>query len=234
MKLVELLRQLQAVDSALDADREHLRRVESELADRSELAAAARARAERAEAHHALEADQRDLELEIETLRTHLETIDKKLYGGRVGDARELTNLTRDAQQVRAQIGTREDRLLELLEAAEQAAAALAQADERLADVRARRRTREAELSAERDRLLGAIRAGEAQQAALRGQADPAALRTYDNLRRTRGGLAVADVRQRTCQGCRVGLPMGVEQRARQGDALVLCQSCGRILSAAP
>ena len=232
MKTVELLRQLQGVDSALDADREHLRRVEAELADRAELAAAAREQSTRAAALHALEADQRDLELEIDTLRTQLETIDKKLYGGRVGDARELTNLTRDAQQVRAQIGTREDRLLGLFEASEQAASELARADAELRDVRDRRRVREAELSGERDRLLGAVSAGEARQEALRASADATSLRTYDTLRRTRGGLAVADLRQRTCQGCRVGLPLGLEQRVRQGDALVLCQSCGRILAA--
>ena len=232
MKTVELLRQLQGVDSALDADREHLRRVEAELADRAELAAAAREQSARAAALHALEADQRDLELEIDTLRTQLETIDKKLYGGRVGDARELTNLTRDAQQVRAQIGTREDRLLGLFEASEQAASELARADAELRDVRDRRRVREAELSGERDRLLGAISAGEARQEALRASADATSLRTYDTLRRTRVGLAVADLRQRTCQGCRVGLPLGIEQRVRQGDALVLCQSCGRILAA--
>ena len=233
MKTVELLRELQAVDSALEADRERLTRVEAELADRAELVAATRARAERADTLHALEADQRDLELEIDTLRTQLEGIDKKLYGGRIGDAKELTNLTRDASQVRAQIGTREDRLLQLFEASEQATAALAEADARLAEVEARRRIRRDELSGERERLLAAIQAGETRQAALRAGADPAALRTYDNLRRTRGGLAVAELRQRTCQGCRVSVPIGVEQRARQGEALVFCQSCGRILSAA-
>ena len=232
MKTVELLHQLQAADSALDADRERLKRVEADLADRAELAAAARDQSERAGALHALEADQRDLELEIDTLRTQLDAVDKKLYGGRVGDARELTNLTKDAQQVRAQIGTREDRLLGLFEASEQAASELARADAHLADTRHRRRAREAELAGERDRLLGAISAGEARQAALRAEADPTALRTYDTLRRTKGGVAVADLRQRTCQGCRVGLPMGVEQRVRQGDTLVLCQSCGRILAA--
>ena len=54
----------------------------------------------------------------------------------------------------------------------------------------------------------------------------------YDGLRRTRGGLAVAEVAQRTCQGCRISLPVNEEIRARTSPDLVFCQSCGRILHA--
>jgi len=72
----------------------------------------------------------------------------------------------------------------------------------------------------------------ETTQASVRPQVAPATLRTYDHLRRTRGGLAVAEVRQRTCQGCRISLTISEEQRARHGDTLVICQSCGRILYA--
>ena len=229
---IELLRRLQEADSRLDTDRERFARVEAELADRSELEAARRRRAERAEALQRVEAEQRDLELEIETHRQHLDAVEKKLYGGRVGDPKELTNLTRDAAQIRGLIGPREDRLLQLFEAADVATADLAGADAELRDVEASRRAREAALVGERDELVGAIGTDESTRARLREQVDAGALRTYDNLRRTRGGLAVAELRQRTCQGCRVSLPASVEQRVRHGDALVTCQSCGRILYA--
>ena len=234
MKTVELLHELQTADSALDADRESLRRVEAELADRTELEAARSVRDERVAALRKVEAEQRDRELEVETLRAQLEAAEKKLYGGRVGDARELQNLNRDAGQIRGQIGSREDGLLELFEQADRAGDALTEAEARLRSLATARRDREATLSGERDRLVGAIGTGEARSASLREQLDASALRTYDNLRRSRGGLAVAELRQRTCQGCRVGLPAGVEQRVRHGDALVTCQSCGRILYATP
>ncbi len=233
MKTVELLRQLQAVDSALDANRERLGRVEAELADRSEVLAARRARAEREAALKPIEADQRDLELEIDTLRGQLDEIEKKLYGGRIGDAKELNNLNREANQFKALISTREDRLLELLVAAEQAASDLAAAEDRLRQIEAARRALEAGLTEERGQLRTAIEGGQVEQSSLREGIDAAALRTYDNLRRSRGGLAVAEIRQRTCQGCRISLPASEEQRARHGSALVLCQSCGRILYAA-
>jgi uncharacterized protein len=233
VKTIELLRELQAVDTSLDADRVSLNQVETELVDRSQFYAARRERDERAQALRKVEANQRDLELEIETQRKQLDDVEKKLYGGRVGDAKELTNLSREATQIRGLISTREDRLLEFFEAAEQASAALAAAEARLRQIASDRKAREIALAADRDRLLGAIGTGESRRESLRGQADAASLRTYDNLRRTRGGQAVAEIRQRTCQGCRVSLPASVEQQARHGDTLVPCQSCGRILYAA-
>lgn len=232
MKTIELLRQLQAVDSRLDADRARLADVVAALADRSAVEDARRERGERATTLHQLEAEQRDLELEIETYRAQLEAIEKKLYGGRVGDAKELTNLNREAGQVRGLIGPREDRLLRLFEAADEASAALTAAEARLGEVEAARRADEATLGAERDTLSESIGTDEISQTGLREQAPPAAQRTYDHLRRTRGGLAVAEVRQRTCQGCRISLTASEEQRARHGDTLVICQSCGRILYA--
>lgn len=232
MKTVDLLHELQTADSALDADRDSLQRTEVELADRTELEAARAVRDERAAALRKVEADQRDRELEVETLRAQLDAAEKKLYGGRVADARELQNLHLDAGQIRAQIGTREDGLLEVFDAADQAGAALTEAEARLRQLAVARRDREAVLTGERDRLVGAIGTGETRASSLRGQLDASTLRTYDNLRKSRGGLAVAELRQRTCQGCRVGLPVGVEQRVRHGDALITCQSCGRILYA--
>lgn len=232
MNLVEGLRRLQATDSALDAHRERLARVQAELADRSELRAARQASAERTEARKRAEANQRDLDLEVQTLRGHLDAVEKKLYGGRIGDARELSNLTKEADHLRARIGSREDRLLELFEATDRSTSEQAQAETHLRDVERSRRSGEAALAAERDRLVADIQTEEAARASLREQTDPAALRTYDHLRRTRGGVAVAEVRQRTCQGCRVSLRASEEQRARQGTSLVICESCGRILYA--
>jgi uncharacterized protein len=76
------------------------------------------------------------------------------------------------------------------------------------------------------------IAAHERERAALVADVDPASLRTYESLLRTRARQAVAIVAQRTCQACRVSLPVNLEQRARSSEDLVLCQSCGRILYA--
>jgi predicted nucleic acid-binding Zn-ribbon protein len=61
-------------------------------------------------------------------------------------------------------------------------------------------------------------------------QIDPATLRNYEMIRRTRGGLAVVPIEQRACKGCRISLSSAEVQRARSSPEPITCQSCGRIL----
>jgi hypothetical protein len=230
MTTPDLLRQLQAADSAIDAARARLATVHATLTDRSEYEAARSDHVTRTEARRTAEAEQRDLELEVATLRQHLADIEQKLYSGTVRDARELQNLSKESTQVKGQISTGEDRLLAVLGSAEEAAGAHTVAEQHLRAVVAERRQTEASLLEERKELVQTIEAQQAERDRLRALIDDAALKNYDSLRRRLGGLAVAEVTQRTCQGCRVSLIAAVEQRLRQGNAVVHCQSCGRIL----
>lgn len=233
MSVVEQLRQLQALDSQIDAARERIATVEATLADRSEYEASRRQYDELSAALRAVETSQRDLELQLGKARAQQAEVEGKLYSGKVGSPRELDDLQRKANELRRQIEAFEEGLLALMEQAEQAGADARAAEAHLREVVARRRALEAELLAERKRLVADVRAWQAEREQVRAGIEPSALRTYDRLRSTREGLAVAEVRQQTCQGCRVTLTGAQEHRVRHGDTLVTCQSCGRILYAA-
>jgi hypothetical protein len=230
MSTPDLLRQLQAADSAIDAARARLATVHATLTDRSEYEAARSEHASRTEARRHAEAEQRDLELEMATLRQQSSDVEQKLYGGTVRNAHEVQDLNKHSGQIKTQIAAGEDRLLQALGTAEQATQAHQAAEQRLRTIVAERRRMEAALLEERKGLVATVEAQQAERDRLRGAVDPAALKNYDNLRRRLGGVAVAEVKQRTCQGCRVSINASVEQRLRPGDAVVNCQSCGRIL----
>lgn len=232
MRKVQLLAELQRLDTALDRARERVARIDDLLADRSAVATAEQERTAAATVLHARQAELHDLELEVQDLRGKLQALEQKLYGGTVMNPKELAAMTADARQYRNQISPREDRMLELYDLVDAATAALAEADRALEAARVQHAEAQQQLQAERARLSGQSERDEAERRALATEADPRALRTYEGLRRTRGGLAIAVVAQRTCQGCRVSLPANLEQRARSGEELVLCQSCGRILYA--
>jgi predicted nucleic acid-binding Zn-ribbon protein len=234
MSTPDLLRQLQAADSAIDAARTRLATVHATLTDRSEYEAARSEHTSRTEARRRAEAEQRDLELEAATLRQQSSDVEQRLYGGTVRNAHEVQDLNKHSGQLKHQIAAGEDRLLQALDATEQATRAHVEAEQRLRTVVAERRQTEASLLEERKGLVKTIEEQQAERDRLRGQIDAAALKNYDGLRRRLGGLAVAAVTQRTCQGCRVSLIAAVEQRLRQGNEVVHCQSCGRILYLAP
>ena len=232
MRKVETLLQLQRVDSELDRARERLVSVDQQLADRSAVAALeTELRAAEADLQRKVR-EQRDLELEVQDLRDKLTALEKKLYGGTVHNPKELSDMAKEAQQFRGLISSREDRLIGMYDLVEASASEVGGITARLEAARAAHDARQRELIAEREGLLTTIAEDERRQATLRAESDAQALRVYDGLRRTRGGLAVAEVAQRTCQGCRISLPVKEEIRARTSPDLVFCQSCGRILHA--
>lgn len=57
-----------------------------------------------------------------------------------------------------------------------------------------------------------------------------AALRIYERVRRTRGGIAVARADMQYCLACNVMLRPQFSQTLRGADELLTCESCGRIL----
>jgi len=224
------LRQLQELDDQIEAGRARIATIDASLHDRSEYESARRRHQETVQPVRQLEADQKDLDLRAGTARGQIVEVEAKLYGGKVGSSRELDDLQKRGVDLRRQLSSTEERLLAVMEELEEANASVVESEASLKQVVAARRTLETDLMAERKSLTGAVRQQQAARDQLRGEIDAANLRLYDRLRTTRGGVAVAEVKQRTCLGCRVSLTAAYEQRLRHGDALVTCQSCGRIL----
>ena len=230
MTTLDLLRRLQAADDAIESGTARVANIHAALSDRSEYETTRSDYATRTEDRRRTEAEQRHLELELATLRQQLADVETKLYSGTVRDAKELQNLSRESTQIRGLVRSREERVLQAMDDAERAGAAHVESERRLRSIVTERKKTEADLLEERKHLVQTIEQAKAERERLRGEIDAPALKSYDGLRRRLGGQALAGVKQRTCQGCRVGLTAAVEQRLRHGDALVTCQSCGRIL----
>lgn len=227
---LDQLRRLQALDAQIDAEHERITTIEATVRDRSEYELAQRRRQELVQPVRTLQSQQQDIDLQVGTARRQLEEVETRLFSGTVASPRELGDLQRRADDLRRQIRAGEERELAIMEQLEGATAEADQAEETLKRIVADRRVLEADLIAERKSLAASVRTAQAERDTLRSEIDAATLRLYDRLRTTRGGQALAEVRQRTCQGCRVSLTAAYEQRLRHGDQLVTCQSCGRIL----
>ena len=229
---VEVLRDLQEVDTALDQIRARAARIAEAWGNRAPLQSVAKGRDEARGALRAAQTEQQDLDLRIEELRTKIKTANDKMYGGKVKNPRELQDLQAEVEQDQRLISGLEDRALahlDVLEAAQrstrEAEAAYARAEEAWKRDQLAMRDEHGQLKQQGGELT-------ARRSSLTGEADAAALRTYDSLRRSKSGLAVVRISQRSCQGCRVGVPSSEEQRARLSSDLVFCSSCGRILYA--
>lgn len=231
MDLIQALIRLAAVDEEWDEKGRIYQEARERLTNPREL----NERRERQERLVQSAADVRarlaNIELELESLQAHVSQVEKDLYGGEITAPRELENLRRDSEQLRAQMAHLEDQGLELMAlledletqvrngAADLAAfeetweQGTAEARETYSTLRARLQ----QLKIERERLRATVPARE--------------MALYDELRRTKGGRPLAPMRDGVCQICHVTVPRHKITIAEGGqDAVATCEGCGRIL----
>jgi predicted nucleic acid-binding Zn-ribbon protein len=111
----------------------------------------------------------------------------------------------------------------------EEAESARTKAQDHLDKVQADWTAQQADLIGERETLQSELAEIEQAREGLLPGIDAGDLRTYEALRRRKGGLAVALLRDGTCGTCGVGISPSLEWQLRQGK-LVPCSNCERIL----
>ncbi len=230
MRLIALLGQLNDIDLAVDALRaragEAVEALKEPAALREARAAVADADAELARCR----AVQAEREQAQQKTTSRLAQAQSQLYSGRVRVPKELEDAERDVAQLRRQHAQAEDALLEALIAAEAAGESAASRQAELARGSTEWEAALAVLRAEQSQLNERLAAERARQAAARRAVPPALLHTYDSLRPRRGGRPVARIDGDTCSVCLVAIPPVKLHAAREGDELVYCENCGRLL----
>ncbi len=226
------LLRLQEIDSALDTRRASRDEARSRIGESEEVVAARAAAEERARALRSSEGAQKDVELQADEIKGKIAQAEEKLYSGRIKNPKELADLQADVDQLKRQLSSTEDRDLEALGAAEDAAAE-AKAAAAGADALERAwREEQKELASRAGRLDAEIAELEEQRNSQAQDVDADVLRVYDHIRRAHQGRGVAKLDRNLCLGCRISLPTNIVNRARAGSTLVQCPNCERILFA--
>ena len=177
-----------------------------------------------------LESEQRTAEWEIEDFQHKLSPLEKKLYGGSVKSPKELMDLQQQVEILKTNIAEKEDKALEIMSQAESVQEKVAVKAAEVKDLDKDLRSKKKKLSAEQSKLQSEFNQTEQKREKLAKKVEQPILQLYDTLRTNKQGKAVARIEQGRCQGCRIALPMSEIQRARIGEELVHCSSCGRIL----
>ena len=232
MSGVKQLYGLQEIDLKLAEQEARRESLLSKLADRSELQASAE-RLERLEKRsRELSARSRAFERLVAEVDQTLERLDDRLYGGGVTNPQQLAAAQEERTFTSARKKEAEDQLLETMIDLDELEPVLAEARETAASLQEERPGLE---DAWREQELDAVTRIEtlrADREALLPTMPANLLPLYESLRKSKSGRAMALVERGTCQGCRLSLTTQETQRARSGQQIVQCSSCGRILYA--
>lgn len=223
---------LQEVDLRRDARRALIADIDSRLVETPELLAAREEAADAEAQADRLRREQRELEAQLAALDAKIGPIETKLYSGEIRNPKELSDLQKEVEILKAQRRKMDDEALGGLEVVEIANVSAQEAKDEAARIEAewladqeQLRQKKAEAAKDLERLQ-TDRDNRTQSM------DRAMLGLYENLRAAKNGRAVARLDRGNCTGCNVTLPTNMVSRVRMADTLVQCPRCERILVA--
>ncbi len=230
MNKVATLYELQKVDVEIGAKEKDLELVMEQLGDDTILVGQREMVEEIRRKVEGLEKRRQSLDWEAGDLQAKIAPLDKKLYSGQVKVPKELMSLQQEVEMLKGQRRQFEDAELKIMLELDEANRSLQEVSQKLATDESEWNGQQERLAVERDELSRHLDALSVERDRLAAQVDAPSLATYQRIRESRQGIAVATVSRGTCTGCRITITAIDLQRARAGRDLIFCQSCGRIL----
>jgi predicted nucleic acid-binding Zn-ribbon protein len=227
---MSLLRELQAIDSYIDRLRQELNQLDSGERIRAKLEQTRQSMEDikqRYEASYAAAAEQ---ERRLQELDERIRRAEAELYSGRITNPRELQLMQQEIENAKK---TRDELDLQMLQLWETLETMKRDIDASERDLRQIERFYEAHMEDYRQRkaaLEGEIAFNEQEREKLAQQIDPEVRQRYQTLRERLGGIAVAVVEQKACSVCHTLLTPYTLKRLETEEALITCESCGRLL----
>ena len=176
--------------------------------------------------------DRRDIEKTVAEVQGRLSKYKDQLMS--VKTNKEYQAMQHEIATAEGLVRSHEDRLLDLMEISEKESADLKAAETALKSEQAAVATEKRELDAEKLRLEAELQRLSSDRTSLAAQISPEALATFARIAHGRKGLAMAEARDGLCAVCHVRMRPQVFNEVRRNEAILQCDSCGRILYFVP
>lgn len=230
MSRVTPLYELQQIDGALQSRVARMRQIDERMADSAELLAA-RSAAEEAARLLAQEQDRlRKASQAVDDTSNRIKMQEKRLYDGSIKNPKELGQVQEEVGHLKARLKQQEDEVIDLMLSVDHSEEVSREKQAALDAVEQESRQYRAGLSEEKDKLLQQAKVLQVKRQRFVNEIPWADLQVYERLRRAKGGVAVADVREGKCGGCGARVPVNVLRAARADGDFAHCPTCGRML----
>ena len=172
----------------------------------------------------------RNLELTAETVKEKKVVIESKLYGGSVGNPRELQDLSNELTNIKGNIKDLDEEILNLMMDLEHTETELLEREGNLVKEEKMWNEDQNQMSRDKRDLEINLKSLEGQREEITRRLKIEELQVYERVRRNKGGYAVTIVERGLCRTCGVTLPTHKLQLAKSGRESILCSNCGLIL----
>jgi predicted nucleic acid-binding Zn-ribbon protein len=169
-------------------------------------------------------------QLEKELAEGEARIRNKRMRLNQVRNDKELQALAHEVETQKESNQRFEAELLSLMEASEPRAARIAEITPSVQRLLAELHEAEKDIAAQVEDLKISIAKQHLERDLMAGNLERGLLQRYEMIFSRRNGLAVAEARGGTCQGCRMRLPPQLYNQIQRHDSVHFCPNCQRIL----
>ncbi len=228
METTRLLYQLQELDSEIEQKEAQLASKTALLGNRDLPDAAQQKLTSEQKRLEELKKARHDAEWQVEDVGNKIKDAEGQLYGGKVTNPKELSNLQHEINNLKTRNSELQDKALGTIDATEAAEKSAARVSAEYKTIEEDWKHQQEKLATEIEQLKSELAELKPEREEIAGQVEAPVLALYDKIRRQKKP-AVARVEQGICRACRISLSASAIQRARSGQP-VQCGTCGRIL----
>jgi len=231
---IDLLAALQEIDQRLKQKELSLQELRQQI---SSIAVAMETKEQEAEEQQKrieeLEVRRRETERQLKEEEAKIK--EKRVRQNRIRNERELMAVRREIDLMKEANGKLEEEGIQLLEQIEQENNRLAQTRTQIEELKGKMTQQTAQVETEIASLEEEARKERSERSSLARDIDVDLCARYERIFAKRGGIAVAEIRADTCQGCYMRIPPQMSNQIRSSvqqntGTIFHCPHCGRIL----
>ncbi|MDO8684719.1 MAG: C4-type zinc ribbon domain-containing protein [Armatimonadota bacterium] len=177
-----------------------------------------------------LEAEMKDCELNLMSIETKKQNYQRKLYGGKETNPKELESMEKEIEMLSKNQGNLETRILELMDTVQEQSAAVSAVESHISEKKAELAAIVENFTKRSAELADQIAKSTAERDTFAKSVDERLLRRYENLRAHASGIAIGKVEDGKCGACHVALTPFSLSTLRESEEAPVCESCGRLL----
>lgn len=175
-----------------------------------------------------LRKQRRHLEGEVDVLRAKLSKYKDQLMA--VKTNREYTAMLSEIDACNKEISSKEDEVLAIMEKMETQERLIQESQRGFNSRLEAVKHQQEDLRKQAESLGGQIAALQADRSYLVQAISESSLRLYNRIADARKGIALAEVRDQSCQVCHVRLRPQMVNEIKKNERIITCESCNRIL----
>ena len=171
-----------------------------------------------------------NVELDVASIQESVNLISKKIYGGSIKNSKELIALDGEKNFLEEKISDNEDKLLKIMMKIDSFEKLINSLNKRILEVNNKKQSDLPALIDKEKILVNKINELKSIRKEILPNIRQDILMMYEQLLKSKDGLAVVKVIRGKCEGCRISIPSADLQRVRNSSTIIRCSTCNRII----